>query len=76
MGFNVSPTSEEGRNRGIATDHPYYGTFQGVANYYPSPVPPASYGGPHHHHAYYCQGQGYHHVVPVPVPVPGTSIYV
>ncbi|XP_057430052.1 60S ribosomal protein L18a-like protein [Lotus japonicus] len=64
MGVNSSPMSEEeGTNRGIATDHHYYGTFQGVANYYPSPPPPnpnspASNGGAY---AYYQgQGQGYH----------------
>ncbi|RDX61072.1 60S ribosomal protein L18a-like protein, partial [Mucuna pruriens] len=32
---NVSSMSEEGKNREIVTDNPYYGTFQGVANYYP-----------------------------------------
>ncbi|XP_028767139.1 60S ribosomal protein L18a-like protein [Neltuma alba] len=35
--------SEEGKNRGVVTDHPrqpYYGTFQGVANYYPAAPPP------------------------------------
>ncbi|KAK4259230.1 hypothetical protein QN277_005582 [Acacia crassicarpa] len=35
--------SEEGKNRGFATDppnQPYYGTFQGVANYYPAAPPP------------------------------------
>ncbi|XP_061374309.1 large ribosomal subunit protein eL20z-like [Gastrolobium bilobum] len=58
---NVSSSmNDEGKNRGIATDNPYYGTFQGVANYYPTAAPPAPYGGPH---AYY-QGQGY---VAVPV---------
>ncbi|KAK7331350.1 hypothetical protein VNO77_25573 [Canavalia gladiata] len=57
----ASPMNEEGKNRGIATtDNPYYGTFQGVANYYPPHNPLASSGSPY---GYY-QGQGYH-VVPV-----------
>ena len=72
--------SEEGKDRGVASSDqphpPYYGTFQGVANYYPpAPVqqspqavvgfpqpipPPASYGGPQYYH------QGYQ-------AIPGTS---
>ncbi|RZB82208.1 60S ribosomal protein L18a-like protein [Glycine soja] len=57
----VSPMSEDEKNReiGIATDNPYYVTFQGVANHFP----------PQHQHpqspsANYYQRQGYH-VVPV-----------
>ncbi|KAG4971263.1 hypothetical protein JHK82_036929 [Glycine max] len=53
--------SEDEKNReiGIATDNPYYVTFQGVANHFP----------PQHQHpqapsANYYQRQGYH-VVPV-----------
>lgn len=56
----VSPMSEDEKNReiGIATDNPYYVTFQGVANHFP----------PQHQHpqapsANYYQRQGYH-VVP------------
>ncbi|KAG4960244.1 hypothetical protein JHK87_036877 [Glycine soja] len=57
----VSPMSEDEKNRetGIATDNPYYVTFQGVANHFP----------PQHQHpqapsANYYQRQGYH-VFPV-----------
>ncbi|XP_050214627.1 60S ribosomal protein L18a-like protein [Mercurialis annua] len=34
--------TEEGKNRGVTGNpqSPYYGTFQGVANYYPSVPPP------------------------------------
>lgn len=60
--------SEEGKGRGVTGDQQnrvHYGTFQGVANYYPpapqpqpqpqpvvgfpQPVPPPGY---HHHHPY------------------------
>lgn len=62
-----SSMSEEGKSRGIAADfpnQPYYGTFQGVANYYP-PAPP-----PQQHHP---QPQT---VVcfPQPIPPPGTYV--
>ncbi|KAH1217742.1 60S ribosomal protein L18a-like protein [Glycine max] len=57
----VSSMSEDEKNRetGIATDNPYYVTFQGVANHFP----------PQHQHpqapsANYYQRQGYH-VFPV-----------
>ncbi|KAH1146401.1 hypothetical protein AAZX31_15G090900 [Glycine max] len=57
----ISPMNEDGKNRGIgiATENPYYGTFQGVANHYPPQhqQPPVPY-------ANYYQRQGYH-VVPV-----------
>ncbi|WCJ27384.1 60S ribosomal protein L18a [Euphorbia peplus] len=58
--------AEEGKNRGVGSNlqsqQQYYGTFQGVANYYPSapplPQPPHSVVGfpqPHYYH------HGYHH---------------
>lgn len=65
--------SEEGKGRGVTSDQQnqlHYGTFQGVANYYPpapqpqpqpvvgfpQPVPPPGY---HHHLPYgYQTGQG------------------
>ncbi|KAK7303132.1 hypothetical protein RJT34_14033 [Clitoria ternatea] len=50
-----------GKNRGITMDNPYYGTFQGVANYYPSHNPSISPVAPY---TYCYQGQG-HHVIPV-----------
>ncbi|GLU17721.1 hypothetical protein SLE2022_340770 [Rubroshorea leprosula] len=51
----TSSGSEEEKNRGVVVDHQHhqYGTFQGVANYpptppsYPPPLPPHHY---HHHH--------------------------
>ncbi|TKY71989.1 60S ribosomal protein L18a protein [Spatholobus suberectus] len=59
---NVSPMSEEVKNIGIAPDIPHYGTFQGVANYYPpqNQHPPSPSGVPYAHY----HRQGYH-VVPV-----------
>ncbi|CAK8530923.1 unnamed protein product [Lathyrus sativus] len=57
--------SEEDKNRENISNHPYYGTFQGVANYYPHHNPSNDlYGGIH---TYY-QGQE-HHVLPVRVVV-------
>ncbi|QCD76996.1 large subunit ribosomal protein L18Ae [Vigna unguiculata] len=44
---------EKGENKEIVSDNPYYGTFQGVTNYYP-PQYPSSSSSSHH------QQQGYH----------------
>lgn len=60
--FSYSSMSEEGKNRAIAIDfpnQPYYGTFQGVANYYPPPPPP------------HPQSQPQVVVLPQPIPPPG-----
>ncbi|XP_065615911.1 large ribosomal subunit protein eL20z isoform X2 [Quercus suber] len=76
--------SEEGKGRGVTGDQQnqlHYGTFQGVANYYPpapqpqpqpqpvvgfpQPVPPPGY---HHHLPYgYQTGQGYAVVEGTPI---------
>ncbi|XP_020221850.1 60S ribosomal protein L18a-like protein [Cajanus cajan] len=69
---NVYSMSEEGKNRGIAIDNenPYYGTFQGVTNYYPhNQHPPSPSGVPY---AYY-QRQGYHSI-PVYVAAEGRPV--
>ena len=51
--------NEKGENRGIVTDNPYYGTFQGVTNYY-SPQNNLHPSSPSSYPCTYYQQQGCH----------------
>ncbi|ESW19886.1 hypothetical protein PHAVU_006G163700 [Phaseolus vulgaris] len=63
MNCNVCTMNEKGENRGIVTDNPYYGTFQGVTNYY-SPQNHLYPSSPSSYPCTYYQQQGCH-VLPV-----------